>query len=310
MKKRATLNGVQNNGSYSNPVAVLYNEVITYKITAINANSATGSSMTITDTLPAYMDYNSGSGIPTPVSTTAATTPPRTVLTWTLSGLTPYSTQTAEFKAQTQSGSVASQPLFVNSAWVTVSDTILVPTDSSTYHQGAGVAAVIFSSGAGGFIFNSDVQAVDYRSTPRSGVIVVPDDGYKFVGWSHDAYVSLRGIEIPASDGIMHYDTLTIYGNVELHAVFAPTSTATNSTEVENLRSDVPSIWASDSYLYVRIEEEPIASKTYILRVYTPEGVLIKQQTILTKGIFKTRLPRGIYIATLNNGVGTKVLIE
>jgi hypothetical protein len=51
---------------------------------------------------------------------------------------------------------------------------------------------------------------------------IVPDSGYIFAGWSHDAYISLRGKLIPADSGVMHLDTLTLYGNVDLRASFAP----------------------------------------------------------------------------------------
>ncbi|MDR2473545.1 MAG: hypothetical protein LBD53_08330 [Tannerella sp.] len=43
--------------------------------------------------------------------------------------------------------------------------------------------------------------------------------------------------------------------------------------------------------------------------MYTTDGVLYKQQTILNTGITTINLPRGIYICTLNNGIGTKVTL-
>ncbi|MDR1723311.1 MAG: DUF11 domain-containing protein, partial [Tannerella sp.] len=315
MKKRAWLNAETDNrnGTYPNPVAVLNGDVITYRITALNANPVTGGSMTVSDTLPAYLNYIVGTGSPTPSETTYGTTPPRKVLTFNFSALTPYSTHTAEFKAETAPGANASQPLFVNRAWVTVSNTLLVPTDSSTYHQGAGVAVVTFAAAAGGSIFNFEPQAVDYRTSLRSEpLLIVPDSGYVFAGWSHPAYVSLKGIEIPATTGILNLDTLLIYGNVELTAVFELYRDSLSSKEAISpddiaLSNTIatPRIWSSGSEILVKPATVPS-----ILRIYTPDGILIKQQTLLTKDITKIKMPAGLYIATLNNSVGTKVLIE
>ncbi|MDR1525305.1 MAG: hypothetical protein LBS79_08665, partial [Tannerella sp.] len=39
-------------------------------------------------------------------------------------------------------------------------------------------------------------------------------------GWSYDDYISLKGKLIGGRKGIMRYDTLTVYGDVELHAAF------------------------------------------------------------------------------------------
>lgn len=129
-------------------------------------------------------------------------------------------TRTVSFKATPQQGVCASQPLFINRAWTVGSDTILVPTNY-TYHQGASIGIATFSAGYGGQIYNAEEQALDYRTSPRSGIVIVPDEGYCFTGWSHERYVSLRGQVIEAQSGIVRYDTLTVYGNVNLHANFA-----------------------------------------------------------------------------------------
>jgi len=60
------------------------------------------------------------------------------------------------------------------------------------------------------------------RSSPAGGVVIVPDEGYRFAGWSHGDYTSLSGAAIKAQEGIMHYDTLIVYGDVELRAHFVP----------------------------------------------------------------------------------------
>jgi hypothetical protein len=212
-------------------------------------------------------------------------------------------------------------------------------------------------------------DTIEYRITPRTGILVVPDEGYRFAGWSHDNYVSLRGERIAARTGIMHYDTLTVYGSVELHARFAPeqnplhyhlhggenptanpptspsppptnpttsspagqaqTATTRNrrspsrtvppanatTTPITYTAAAKPSksrpsasedkIWSSGSDLYIRTSK-PGA----IIRIYTPEGILHRQQTALTAGETRIKLPPGIYIVTLNSNLGQKVMIE
>jgi hypothetical protein len=215
--KQATLNGVQLNGTYSNPVSVLYSENVRYRITAYNAGLRSGN-ITIRDTLPQHMNLlpatlNTSSGIITHAVGDQ-------FFALTIANMASHATDVIEYEATPEEGSVASQPLFINRAWVQVNDTVL--QTNSTYHQGAGVSIVTFSASAGGSIYNADPQAVDYRTTARAGVLVVPDDGYRFTGWSHDGYVPHRGQFIAAASGIAHYDTLAIYGNVELTARFEP----------------------------------------------------------------------------------------
>jgi hypothetical protein len=305
--------------------------------------------------LPAYLNFVSHLSGGTFSQTNHGSNPTRKALQWTFGGLTSLQPFTIEYTAQAADGAVASQPLFVNTAWVTASDTLKVQVDSATYHQGAGVAVVTFSAGVGGIIFGHEPQAVDYRTTARTGVVVAPDEGYGFIGWSHDSYISLRGDVIPAADGIMRYDTLTIYGDVELRAEFAPFDRATANAAVETLHAtslQQPAIWAHNGELFVNIEplqrfKNPASGSDLttlaavsnpasgsdlttlaavsnpasgsdkvtrlqgnILRIYTTDGVLFKQQTILNKGITTIKLPSGIYICTLNNGVGTKVVIN
>ena len=240
MKKNATLNSVAENGTYPNPVSVLYGEEIIYNITAVNANLSQGT-VIIQDTLPPYLDIVANSTYPPITSGTAPGTPTRTTLEWSIPNLASMASTSVSFKATPQQGASASQPLFINRAWVTVSDTIIIPTNS-TFHQGAGISIMTFSTGYGGGIYNAWEQALDYMTTPSSGIIIVPDEGYHFTGWSHNGYVSLRGITIEAQAGIMLYDTLTVYGDVELRANFEPekypieyhlnggTNTATNPT--------------------------------------------------------------------------------
>jgi uncharacterized repeat protein (TIGR02543 family) len=220
MRKDAMLNEVQHNGRFSNPVSWLYNEALEYKVTAEHLNNNAGT-MTITDTLPAYTTCVNGSTVPSTavLSTTTGITPERQILTWTFNGFAPMATQTVSFKTTPASGVCASQPLFVSTAWVR-SDISPALATNSTYHQGAGVGIVTFSATAGGSIFGAAPQAVDYKTYASSGILVVPDEGYSFNGWSHNDYYSQRGKVIKAQDSIMNYDEILIYGDVNLRANF------------------------------------------------------------------------------------------
>jgi uncharacterized repeat protein (TIGR02543 family) len=225
MKVDAVLNGgTADRGIYSNPVSVLYSDTIEYRITAVNANASPGGTLVIRDTLPAYLDYATGTAMASRPSGFAPGAVDRTrdTLVWTFGSVPPLDTVTVRFKATPERGVNASQPMFVNRAWVTVSDTLHVPTGNRTYHQGAGVSTVTFSAAAGGEVYNATPQAIDFRTSPGDGVLVVPDRGYCFAGWSHGAYMSLRGEMVEARAGVMRYDTLIIYGNVELRADFVP----------------------------------------------------------------------------------------
>jgi uncharacterized repeat protein (TIGR02543 family) len=265
--------------------------------------------------------------------------------------------------------------MFINRAWITVQEVTTVETDSSTYHQGMGVCALSLFAGYGGSIYNAQPQILDHRTSARSGVLVVPDEGYAFVGWSHGEYYSLRGELIKAKSGRMHYDTLIIFGDVELTANFELIrypiryylnggENAGNNPEVYTRESGVITIeeprkegdvfvgwtgsngvepqktvtipegstgelefyanylhggrediirqeaafdkmWAANDGLYVR------TSKTgSIVRIYSTEGILTGLHTILSTGLTKIKLQRGIYIVTLNNGVAQKIMIE
>ena len=223
MEKNATLNGTPDNGTYPNPVSVLYSEDIAYSIKAVNVNTQTGT-VIIRDTLPAYLRYKSNSGNPLSALTVSSSgnIPNRDVLTWTLTGIDSQKDTTVYYEASPMEGVCASQPLFINKAWIIISDTIRVMTGNRTYHQGAGVGVVTFSAGFGGQLYNAEPQAVDYRTSASEGIIIVPEEGYEFTGWSHDDYMSLRGKMIKAEKNITRYDTLTVYGNVELKANFEP----------------------------------------------------------------------------------------
>jgi uncharacterized repeat protein (TIGR02543 family) len=216
------------NGFPGNPVAVFYGDTVEYTITAVNPVEG---DLVVRDTLPAFMVY--GRTMSVPASATYTVEPPLIVpfgssqaLSWKLKNVARTNYGSVTFRASPELGANASQPLYVNRAWVGVpngaGDTIYVPTGNATYHQGAGASTVTFSASSGGSIYNADRQVVDYRTPAAAGVLAAPDEGYRFAGWSHGAYVSPRGAFIPPAAGIERYDTLAIYGNVELRARFEP----------------------------------------------------------------------------------------
>ena len=226
IQKDATLlisPNLMHNGSYPNPISVLYNERIKYEISATNTGTSSRT-ITVTDTIPAYLEYVSGSATGNPTSNMSIHDNNLTAdnsLKWTFTNVLPSEKRTAIFEATPVSGAVASQPLFINSAWVEMSGYTKKLLTNSTYHQGGGISITTFSAGYGGNIYNAGDQALDYMTTPRSGIIITPDYGYKFAGWSHNDYTTLRGKTIKAQRDIAHYDTLTIYGDVELRANFS-----------------------------------------------------------------------------------------
>jgi uncharacterized repeat protein (TIGR02543 family) len=272
-------------------------------------------------------------------------------------------------KAVTQAGSTASQPLYINTAVVKDGD-LLTRKTTMTYHQGAGISMVTFSASVGGSVFNVEPQVVEFGSSPRSaGLLVVPDHGYKFTGWSHPAYISHREAKISAAEGITDHSDVRVYGDVELTASFTPikypvtyyldggkaSNPSEYTIETSEIRLEAPvkagdefigwtgsngdtpekdvvipqgstgeryyyanylsgyelntaadnNIWTSGEYLYIRTDKAG-----GIVKIYTPDGILHKQQTIRTEGVTKIKLPYGIYIVRFNDSSGKKVMIE
>jgi hypothetical protein len=307
MRKNAALGGVQDNGTYPNPVSLMYRDTVRYSITAVNANLTTGA-MTISDTLPPYLRYITGSAVGASL-TTVPGMPPRDALSWNFPSRTPYDVQTVSYSATPVSGVSASQPMYVNKAVVRVSDTLFATTNH-TYHQGVGVAVVTFSASRGGSIFNADKQAIDFRTSPNADILIAPDDGYCFAGWRHDDYMSLRGDVIRADSGIMHFESLTVYGDVELVAVFEPVESDNPNLDIPPTEESTPTptddrVWSSKNHLYI-MTDKPGS----IVRIYTTNGALHSQHAIITKGTTRLRLPQGFYIVTINNGVGQRVIID
>ena len=308
VEKKAELLGVKSKGAYANPVSVLGNEKIKYTITAVNLTPM-NDNLTIIDTLPAYMTFvDDGTAIPAPATSETSAphdNPKREVLRWSFP-IAAMGSDSVSFYAQPRPGSAASQPLFINNAWVTLGSLPWIQTNN-TYHQGAGISIATFSAGFGGNIFNATEQALDYMSTPSSGIVIVPEDGYEFAGWSHNGYTSLRGVVVEAQEGIMHYDTLLVYGNVELRAVFAPVEESLDEDEDVEPKSieTEDKAWAVKDELFITT-----VNAGSIVRVYSTEGVLREQHTIVSAGTTSRKLSRGIYMVTINNNIGHKVRVE
>jgi uncharacterized repeat protein (TIGR02543 family)/uncharacterized repeat protein (TIGR01451 family) len=387
MRKNATLlladhllpvDSIRHDGLPGNPVAALFGDTVEYRISAVNVNIIP-QKVEIADTLPAFLDYIDNTWVASHAAvfsnTSDVTNHGRRALSWEfINEVAAMDTVIVTFKTTPQPGVSASQPLFANRAWVMLGNRH-VPTNY-TYHQGAGISIVAFSAGFGGSIYNASQQALDYHTSPHSGIVIVPDEGYEFAGWSHSDYLSLRGGTVRAQSGIMLYDTLTVYGDVELHANFvlqeypiayhlhggvnaesnppsytvrcgtisldAPEKandvflgwTGSNGDEPQPTVSipigstgerqyfanylysgraeDTPSndqdstdrIWAVKNELFVRTSKPGS-----ILRVYSIEGVLLLQQILLQAGETKIKLPNGVYVVSLNNGVGRKVVL-
>ena len=310
VKKDAELLSVSGRGAYPNPISVLGNEVITYKITATNPLQ-TSANIVIVDTVPAYLGYVTASASPSYTSMLPTSIPGQSIIRWVIAGVPSMQDAVVSFDARPASGAAASQPLFINHAMVSIArapgDSIHIRTNG-TFHQGAGISIMTFSAGLGGEIFNATEQALDYMSTPTAGIIIAPEEGYKFAGWSHDDYTSLRGVSIRAQRGIMHYDTLTVYGNIELHAEFVPVEASLDeeNEEIEPMAASARNeAWSVKDELFITT-----ASAGSIVRIYSTEGVLCEQHTIVSAGTTSIKLPRGIYIVTINNDFGNKVRIE
>ena len=376
MRKNATLQTsppFAHNGTYPNPVSILGNEVVTYTITAVNALSD-AADITIIDTLPAYFEFvDDGTVFPVATPYLTATNPARHALRWDFVAVPARGSVAASFNATPHAGAVASQPLFTNKAWVAINNLRPILTNS-TYHQGAGISIATFSAGLGGNIYNAAEQALDYMSTPLSGIIIAPEEGYRFAGWSHDDYYSLRGAMIRKQENIMHYDTLTIYGDVDLRANFRPEEYPVNyylngsenadinpatytilsemitlatphkagdtfigwtgsNGESPQLTVSIPKgstgertfyanfllsgrevavptdsdnkVWATADELHIRTSKPGS-----VVKVYSIDGALHTLHTIVSAGEATIKLPRGIYVVTLNGGVGQLVRIE
>ena len=64
-------------------------------------------------------------------------------------------------------------------------------------------------------------------------------------------------------------------------------------------------VWAAEDELIIRTTKPGS-----IIRIYSLDGVLREQHTIVSPGTTSKQLSRGIYIVTINNNLGNKIRIE
>ena len=68
---------------------------------------------------------------------------------------------------------------------------------------------------------------------------------------------------------------------------------------------DDDKVWAVKNDLYVRTSKAGS-----LVRIYSLDGLLREQLTVVSPGTTTKKLPRGIYVITINNGIGKKIRIE
>lgn len=316
MTKDASLNNEPvNNGSYPNPVAVLFRDTIEYTVKGINAGTSAGM-LVIRDTLPAYMEYAPNTHTESITAQSFNHTQPTKggvtydALEWIFDGVAADQTVTVTYKATPAAGACASQALFVNVALVSYPNnaTSITAKTNATYHQGAGVAVVTFSAAVGGFVFGATPQAVDFSTTVSRNVGVVAEDGYNFAGWSHDEYYSMKGELVPAAQGIMSLDTLTIYGNVELRAEFEMAeeedhSATDNEQVVEKKQKN--RVWANGNTLFIQSVKPGSTA-----RILTTDGVTVRILTLHDTSVNNVTLKSGVYFVTIDDNPGHKIVIK
>ena len=133
------------------------------------------------------------------------------------------------------------------------------------------------------------------KYTIKSGIIALeaPEKaGDTFVGWTgSNGEEPQQSVVIPAgSTGeLIYYANFLLSGREEVE----PDITNGNDKA-----------WAVNDDLYIRTSK--VGS---IVRIYSLDGILREQQTIVSPGITTKKLPRGIYLITINNNIGQKVVL-
>jgi hypothetical protein len=95
-------------------------------------------------------------------------------------------------------------------------------------------------------------------------------------------------------------NTRIVGGVVDIGAYESQGSTPVDNESIFSEKA----IWSYSGNLYVRI------SKPTTLRVYSLDGMLVKQENNLGTGAYQFPLPKGVYIVTLDNGSTEKVIIR
>ena len=98
---------------------------------------------------------------------------------------------------------------------------------------------------------------------------------------------------------ILHHQR--IFGNIVDIAAYESQGTPPVDNDI---LPEAKSVWANNGSLYVRINHPST------LRVYSPNGLLIKHIRLLDEGMYTYPLPKGIYIVTINNKPSEKIIIH
>lgn len=263
-KSASVNNGVVNNGTLAAPVKVLLGDIIEYKIEAVNAapqeaqeggeqamsasrtrmglrvNGESLSTLIIEDNLPEGLEVVPGSISDGGVQS-------GDMIKWELRDVPRGEDKIVTFKAKLKTPLIPAyyQNIMKNTAKVTTQWTIDIPEPQSggvsmrreelqefvsqtdtTYHQRA-VCTVKFTidPAAGGALAGADDQVIDYGTKPAASVTVTPSGAaYKFKGWKHGGFTSLKTGEAaaPAASGpggdTDWYATIDVKGDVTFTA--------------------------------------------------------------------------------------------
>jgi uncharacterized repeat protein (TIGR02543 family) len=207
-KTAQVYNEAQQTGTSGSPIPVYHTDTLTYLI-AYNNLSPLNDTVVVRDTLPQGFAPISGQ----PVYSWNATT---REVTWRITG-TLGTSGTVSVKVIPPANSDGA--LYVNRAKVLYDSGARAEITNSTYHAGK-MFTVTFSASTGGTITNGTAQTLDYRDSVRTGVTPVPDTGYSFAGWSHDAYTDRKVATVAAQSNVADLKFLA-HGSYNLKANFS-----------------------------------------------------------------------------------------
>jgi uncharacterized repeat protein (TIGR02543 family) len=146
----------------------------------------------------------------------------------------------------------------------------------------------------GGGVDASLTNPASYTVESADITLIAPvKAGDEFVGWT-------------GANGDTPQLTVTIpHGSVGERIYYANYLRSGRAVSTEPIALDGDRIWASKGELYVRT-----VKPGSVLRIYSAGGVLLRQQVLLQAGETKIKLPDGVYVGTLNNGLGQTVIIS
>ena len=132
--------------------------------------------------------------------------------------------------------------------------------------------------------------------TIKSGAITLDAPvkaGDTFVGWT-----GANGDEPQQNIVIAAGST----GKLEYYANFL--LSGREITTIDASENNEDKAWAVDDNLYIRTSKAGS-----IVRIYSLDGVLRELYTILSSGVTTRKFSRGIFLITINNNVGQKVVL-